>query len=188
MSNSTKSRLNTKTNKISHKIKNTGKINYVNEMDSNNYYIMNWSTKEAIYFRFTADSIDETPGTPNYTSEDIVGRTTPIRVYINNGARAINYQATFIDDYTTMSLLTVRDKLASMEYPKYTSKAITPPIVMLRLGGIIIKKGILTNLSFNWSGPIRNGVHIILKVSFTVEEVVDNKVDSDTILNRIWRM
>lgn len=165
-----------------------GKIGYRNPQDKNNYYIKNRNTKQVVYFRFSPDSISETPGAPEYASESIIGRSTPIITYMSNGARTINYEATFIDDYYKESLLTIRDYLAAMEYPRYSGRMITPPIVTFRLGGLYIEKGVVTSCSFSWTGPIRNGLHIVLKANLVVQETADDALDASKIANGVWRV
>lgn len=163
-----------------------GKINYKIQGFTDQYYISSTLSSDLkVFFTFGSDGITESPGTPNWSSEDIVGSTSPVKVYINNGARTVSYSHTFIDDYTTESLLTIRNKLSAMEYPMVNGGVTLPHIVRMRLGKIYIR-GVVTSINFSWDGPIRNGTHIKLKVDLSVEESREESFDASDIIGGLW--
>ena len=164
-----------------------GKTNYRIPTFSDQYYIESISiaSLSRVYFTFGTDGISENPGAPSWTTEDIVGSTSPIRTYINNGARAVSFTHQFSDDYTTEPLTDIRDKLSALQYPLYNGGIVVPNLVRMRLGNIYIR-GIVTSMNFDWSGPIRNGNHILLKVSLTVEEVRDESFDASSVYSGLW--
>lgn len=167
-------------------IKRSDTTNGVTQYSWDQYYIQSLIMDDLlVYFNMGSDGIDETPGAPNWSSADIVGSTAPIRVYNSNGSRVVAFSHTFVDDYTGVDLMEVRDALACMEYPIYNNGIVIPHLVRMRLGKILIR-GTLSNLQYNWAGPIRSGYHTQLKVSLSVEELRNETFDANSIRNGFW--
>jgi hypothetical protein len=149
------------------------------------YYIMDLRTGEVIDFPFPPETMNERPNTPSFSSETVIGRTSQFVNYISSDNRTISFTAIITDDYIDKPLIEIRDTLASMSMPDYNSYQITPPNVQVKLGSNTMR-GVLTGLTFDWSGPYRDGVRTILTVGFEVKETRDIPLSSSQVRAGGW--
>jgi hypothetical protein len=58
-------------------------------------YIMDVETKDRVYFRYVPETISDSVS-PNYSSTDTIGRSSPIQSWSSTGARVISLQLEFV--------------------------------------------------------------------------------------------
>lgn len=133
------------------------------------FYIMDLRTNEVFDIPFPPADLTERTNSPSFTSDNIVGRTSQYMVYTSSSNRSIGVTFSIIDDYIEIGLQEVRDILASMAMPQYTNYNIDPPRVQIKLGAMVLR-GVISSISFTWSGPFRNGLYTVLNVTMELTE------------------
>lgn len=100
----------------------------------------------------------------NTNDQQIVGRSAPIVSYLSTGARTVSFTFAVADEYMPTyngykyTIHTYINALKSLVYPRYTKSNIISPQCVLHLGNITLK-GIVTNVSVTWNGPVSNFIY-----------------------------
>ena len=149
------------------------------------HYIMDLRNGVIFDFPFPPIAYNERANTPAYASDTIVGRSSQFVNYTSSDNRSLSFDVTIIDDYVDKPLTEVRDILASMEMPNYISYAIIPPNVQVRLGKNVIR-GVVSSVTFAWSGVYRNGTPTILTASFEIREARSIPLGSEQVRKGGW--
>lgn len=124
----------------------------------------------------------------NYsTMPDLLYQYEPWFVYDSSGPRTVEYTFTFHRDMWTGDH---RDGMANKLirfcqahcFPRYSGSAVDVSLVQLFVGGKIQIRGILTEASTKWSGPIGlDGWHLVCELTLSITEVSQFPLDFDTV-------
>jgi hypothetical protein len=150
------------------------------------FYIIDLRDNTVFDIPFPPTEMAERPNTPQFTGENVVGRTSQIVNYVYSDNRTVTISFTVIDDYIKMPLTEVRDLLSSMAMPSYEGYQIKEPHVQVKLGAIILR-GVITDLNFSWSGVFRNGVWTKLEVSMSLKEAREIPLGSKEVRAGAWK-
>lgn len=141
-------------------------------------YIKNLRTGEFLHFTSMPETFSDAKA-PNWSSQEIIGRWTPVRGYSSSGPRTISIMLTFhsgVDkadsEGTKVLVLDKVNWLRSLTYPNYSNVAYSPDPVMLRIGRMVFMKSIVTGFDCNWRAPwdLDEEISMIAEVSLTFEE------------------
>lgn len=135
-------------------------------------YIRNMITGTTSTFYVVPDEVSDSV-TSNYESEEIRGRSSPIKGYNSTSARVVSYTLELHDDYCKDGILATVNFLRALAYPNYGG-TITPPRCYVRLGTMVAMQAVVTSVATTWQLPIRNNVYIRASVSLELEEVTSS--------------
>lgn len=113
----------------------------------------------------------------------------PFQVYQSSGPRSVEYNFTFHREMWTGD---IRDGLANKLirfcegclYPEYNGSAVNTSIVTLYVHGEVMIRGILTEVSKAWKGPIlSDGWFAVCTLSLGITEVAENPLNHTSVRN-----
>lgn len=148
-----------------------------NKLTISRSYIRNIRTGWILRFPSMPDTFSDSKA-PNWSSQEIIGRWTPVRGFSSSGPRTVSLMITFhtgVDQGDSKSGLDVNldvMKLRSLTYPNYNGYAYSPDPIILRIGKMVFMKCIVTSFDCNWTSPwdLDQEVTMIAEVSLVVEE------------------
>lgn len=179
---------NTYSNKKSAKIRQTTSNNSINLFQ---FFQIPWGSM-TIYSSISKDSKDFpvypeeiTDGVrANYTTmPELLYQYEPWQIYTSSGPRSNTYSFFFHRDMWTGDH---RDGKAnelirfcmSNCYPEYNGSAVNSPIVILYMNGSPLIRGILSDVSVTWDGPLGlDNFYLVCKLALTITEVSDKVLD-----------
>jgi hypothetical protein len=125
----------------------------------------------------------------SFSQTNILGRSAPIFTYGGSGPRVVSFTMKLHRDMlndvniTNKTFLgktidaeeTINELINITEasvLPKYTdaTKAVNPPIISVRIGKDIYIKGVCTQTSHTFYGPIRNEHYLQCDISLSIQE------------------
>lgn len=151
-------------------------------------YIYFHHLSEAVLLPLYPEQVFDTM-TASFSSTNILGRSAPIYTYSTSGPRTVSFNLEVHRDMlndvnlTNMTFLgkkidpeeTINELINTLEasvLPKYVdaTKAVNPPIVSVRLGKDIYIKGVCTNCTHTFKGPIRQEHYLQCDLSLSIME------------------
>jgi hypothetical protein len=154
--------------------------------DLSRFYIMDLRTNEVFDIPFPPTDLTERTNSPAYSSDTVVGRTSQYMIYTSSSNRTVGVQFAVIDDYIEIGLEEARDILASMAMPRYNNYNIEPPRVQIKLGAMVLR-GVISSISFTWSGVFRNGLYTVLNVTMELTEARQIPLGSTEVRAGGWK-
>jgi len=112
---------------------------------------------------------------PNFSSQSMLGRMSPIQMYTGGSAKTYSFSITLHEDYLYNTkynrLDDLVDDIKSLSYPVVAGGITSLPTVEFYIGEIS-GKGIVQTSS-SWKKPFRDGRYILvdLSITITVEEI-----------------
>lgn len=108
----------------------------------------------------------------SYSSENILGRSEPFQYYTGSGPRTVSVD---FEMHTDMCgdvnyVYKITDLVESACYPNYGG-AIAASRVIFHCSNNITIRGIISNVSTKYSGPIIDNKYAVINLSFSVTEV-----------------
>lgn len=149
---------------------------FLTARDPINFYVMNLNTNKIIFFPTLPESVSDSVSA-NFDDEQVRGRSSPFKGYINTGPRSISFTVTLYQDYCTEGIVQTERALRALVYPGKDS-VILSPVCMFRLGNFFQVKGAPTSISTEWRPPYKNGVYSFADVTIGLDEVEDVGITS----------
>lgn len=113
----------------------------------------------------------------------------PWVVYTNSGPRQNTYtfkiHRDMWDDHNNGKANALIRFCQAQCYPQYNGSAVHTSTVTLYIGGAAIIKGIVTDVTTDWSGPLgHDKFYLYCELAITIQEVADSALNYDVILNK----
>lgn len=107
-----------------------------------------------------------------WSSQQIIGRSSPIVAYTGTDARKISFNMTLHREMSTSykykdDIEDIIKLIRSALYPKYMTVGLIPPKIRVVLGELAVD-GILENASFNWKKPIIDKKYMVCDVGMQI--------------------
>ena len=120
----------------------------------------------------------------NYTTmPDIIYQYEPWQLFTSSGPRTNTYSFTFHRDMWTgdhrdgKANELIRFCMANC-YPEYNGSAVNTALVTLYMNGQILIRGVLTDVSVTWDGPLGlDNYYLVCKLQLSIIEVSPQKLD-----------
>lgn len=135
-------------------------------------YIINTVTGGKIEFDVEPEEITDTT-TANFDPQEIRGRSSPYQGYNGSGPRTVSFELILHEDLCKDGVLNTVNHLRSLAYPGYGG-VLTAPSCLVRLGGMIHMKAIVSDVGVIWQKPYRDQIYLAATVSISFTEVTDN--------------
>lgn len=123
----------------------------------------------------------------NYTQmPDMLYQYEPWMMYSNSGPRSNTYtfdiHRDMWDDHTNGKANQLVRFCEANCYPEYNGASVHSAIVTLYIGGSAIIRGILTEVSTDWDGPLgHDKFYLHFKISLTIQEISSSPLSYDTM-------
>lgn len=127
---------------------------------------------------------------PNFSSQNILGRMTPIYVYSGGSGEKYSFSVTLHEDIINRSskhksLMDFVDDIKSLSYPNVSPAGLVQdyPRVLFQLGDI--SAWVIVETSLNWNKPFRDGRYILVNITFdltvveTLEKIKTYKISDE---------
>ena len=127
----------------------------------------------------------------NYTTmPDLIYQYEPWQLYTGSGPRSNTYDFNFHRDMWTgdhrdgKANEMIRFCMANC-YPRYNGSAVDTSIVTLYIHGSPVIRGVMTDVSVSWDGPIgQDGWYLHGKLSLSITEVSSRALNYDAMLTK----
>lgn len=127
----------------------------------------------------------------NYTTmPDILYQYEPWQLYESSGPRSNTFEFhlhrdMWTSDHTDNKANELIRYCQANCYPEYNGSAVNVPIVSLYVEGKCLIRGVMTDVTVNWSGPIgHDGWYLEFKLSLSITEVSETALSHSTILSK----
>ena len=125
------------------------------------------------------------------TMPELLYQYEPWQIYTSSGPRSNTYNFTFHRDMWTgdhrdgKANELIRFCMANC-YPEYNGSAVNAPIVILYMNGEVLIRGVLTDVSVTWDGPLGAGdnFYLVCKLALTITEVSPYPLDYWTVMSK----
>lgn len=144
---------------------------------------------ESVDFPVYPENISDSR-TANYTTmPDMLYQYEPWQVYESSGPRSNTYEFDmhrdmWSGDHTDGKCNDLIRFCEANCYPQYDGSLVNTSTVSLMVSGDCLIRGVLTDVSVDWDGPIGiDGFYLHCVLKLTIVEVSESKLDYDTVRN-----